>query len=96
MRQVFTFWICLVLAAILALPLRAQEAKKTEPATEQSTEKKKKEYEDFSKVIEDSKTYQGFFNLYQKKENLYCEIQPSQLDEPFLCMISIARGIATR
>ena len=95
MRQVFTFWICLVLAAILALPLSAQEVKETEPTKEQSSEKKKKEYEDFSKVIEDSKTYQGFFNLYQKKENLYCEIQPSQLDVPFLCMISIARGIAT-
>lgn len=95
MRHVFTYWICLVLAGIIALPLIAQEANETKPATEQSTEKKKKEYEDFSKVIEDSKTYQGFFNLYQKKENLYCEIQPSQLDEPFLCMISIARGIAS-
>ena len=95
MRQFFTIWMCLTLTGVLAIPIIAQEKAPDKPATEQTTEKKKKEYEDFSKVIEDSKSYQGYFNLYQKKENLYCEIQPSQLDKPFLCMISIARGIAS-
>ncbi len=95
MRQLITYWICFILTGVLTIPLFAQEKAPAKPATEQTTEKKKKEYEDFSKVIEDSKSHQGFFNLYQKKENLYCEIQPSQLDTPFLCMISIARGIGT-
>jgi len=82
-----TFWICLIAIGGYCFSVSAQEA-----AQETSTEKKK-EFEDFTKVIEDSKNYEGFFKLYQKKENLYCEIQPSQLDEPFLCMISLSRGL---
>ena len=89
-----TFWICLILVSVCCFPIVAQEAAQTTtPTTQQAPAKKKKEFEDFSKVTEDSKSYEGFFKLYQKKENLYCEIQPSQLDKPFLCMISVARGL---
>ena len=94
MRYQLTFWICLILVSVCCLPTVAQEAAQTTtPTTQQAPAKKKKEFEDFSKVTEDSKSYEGFFKLYQKKENLYCEIQPSQLDKPFLCMISVARGL---
>ena len=94
MRYQLTFWICLILVSACCLPTVAQEAAQTAtPTTQQAPAKKKKEFEDFSKVTEDSKSYEGFFKLYQKKENLYCEIQPSQLDKPFLCMISVARGL---
>ena len=94
MRYQLTFWICLILVSLCCLPIVAQEAAQTTtPTTQQAPAKKKKEFEDFSKVTEDSKSYEGFFKLYQKKENLYCEIQPSQLDKPFLCMISVARGL---
>ena len=40
--------------------------------------KKKKEFEDFAKVIEDSKSYEGFFKLYQKKENLEGRTRPDR------------------
>ena len=94
MQRLFTFWICFILTSGFCLPIIAQETKKeAKPATQATPAKQKKEYEDFNKVIEDSKSHQGFFKLYQKKENVYCEIQPSQLNNPFLCMISIARGI---
>ena len=94
MRYQLTFWICLILVSVCCLPTVAQEAAQTtKPTTQEAPAKKKKEFEDFSKVTEDSKSYEGFFKLYQKKENLYCEIQPSQLDKPFLCMISVARGL---
>lgn len=94
MRYQLTFWICLILVSVCCLPTVAQEATQTtKPTTQEAPAKKKKEFEDFSKVTEDSKSYEGFFKLYQKKENLYCEIQPSQLDKPFLCMISVARGL---
>ena len=86
MRHLLTFWICLITISGYCFSVSAQEA--TQPTT------KKKEFEDFSKVIEDSKSYDGFFKLHQKKEKLYCEIQPSQLDQPFLCMTSLARGLA--
>ena len=85
MRYQLTFWVCLILMSIYGLSVSAQEA--AQPA------KTKKEFEDFAKVIEDSKNYDGFFKLYQKKENVYCEIQPSQLDKPFLCMITLSRGL---
>ena len=94
MRYQLTFWVCLILISVCCLPIVAQEAAQTtKSATQEAPAKKKKEFEDFAKVTEDSKNYEGFFKLYQKKENLYCEIQPSQLDKPFLCMISVARGL---
>ena len=89
MRSRSAFWVCVLLISVYCLPVFAQEAADTEKATAP----KKKEFEDFSKVTEDSTSYDGFFKLYKKKENLYCEIQPSQLDMPFLCMISLARGL---
>ena len=96
MRYQLTFWICLILIGAYCFSVSAQEATQpAKPATQEAPAKKKKEFEDFSKVIEDSKSYEGFFKLYQKKENLYCEIQPSQLDKPFLCMISVARGLGS-
>ena len=94
MRYQLTFWICLILIGGYCLSVSAQEAAQpAKPDTQETPAKKKKEFEDFDKVTEDSKSYDGFFKLYQKKENLYCEIQPSQLDKPFLCMISVARGL---
>ncbi|MYC78429.1 zinc-dependent metalloprotease [Candidatus Poribacteria bacterium] len=94
MRYQLTFWICLTVVMGYCFPIVAQEAAQpATPTTQEASAKKKKEFEDFSKVTEDSKSYDGFFKLYQKKENLYCEIQPSQLDKPFLCMISVARGL---
>ena len=94
MRYPLTFWICLMLIGAFCFSVSAQEATQpANPATQKAPAKKKKEFEDFAKVTEDSKSYDGFFKLYQKKENLYCEIQPSQLDKPFLCMISVARGL---
>lgn len=96
MRQLLIFWICIITISGYCLTVSAQEEAKPEETTvKETTTKKKKEFEDFSKVIEDSKSYQGLYRLYQKKENLYCEIEPSQLNKPFLCMISIARGIGT-
>ncbi len=83
MRHLLTFWICLITISGYCISVSAQE-----------TTEKKQEFTDFAKVIEDSKNYDGFFKLYQKKEKLYCEIQPSQLDQPFLCMTSLARGLA--
>ena len=91
MQRQLTFWLCLFLISSCYLPIFAQRA--AQPATQEAPTKPKKEFPDFSKVTEDSKSYQGFFKLYQKKENLYCEIQPSQLNQPFLCMISLARGL---
>ena len=95
MKRLITLLISFTFMSSLSLPIIAQEKTEAKPAAQQTAEKKKKEYEDFSKVTEDSKKYDGYFTLYQKKEDLYCEIKPSQLNKPFLLMASIARGIGT-
>jgi hypothetical protein len=51
-----------------------------------------KKFEEFDKAVKGAKEYEGLFKLYHKDENLYAEIQPHQLEQPFLCPISIARG----
>ena len=95
MRPQPTFCICLILISFYCLSVFAQEATRAaKPAMTEATGKKKKEFEDFDEVIEDSTSYDGLFKLYKKKEKLYCEIQPSQLDQPFLCMTSLSRGLA--
>lgn len=96
MRTQLTFWICLILISLYCLPVFAQEATQSAtPAATAAPAAKKKEFADFAKVTEDSKSYDGLFKLHEKKGNLYCEIQPSQLNKPFLCMISIARGLGS-
>ena len=96
MQRKMIFWIALVCLTVLVgcwITAFAEEAKQPEKTEEKKEPEKKKDFEDFDKVIKDSKSYEGFFKLYQKKTNLYCEIQPDQLDKSFLCMISISRGI---
>ena len=94
MRYPLIFWICLILISGYCLSVSAQEAvQSAKPTTQETRKKTKKEFPDFAKVIENSTSHEGFYKLYQKKENLYCEIQPSQLDQPFLCMITVSRGL---
>ena len=94
MRPLLIFWICLTLIGSYCLSVSAQEAAQpAKPTTQETSKKTKKEFQDFAKVTEDSTSYEGFYKLYQKKENLYCEIQPTQLEQPFLCMITISRGL---
>jgi Met-zincin/Domain of unknown function (DUF5117)/Domain of unknown function (DUF5118) len=52
-----------------------------------------KKFEDFDKIVRGAKFYDGLFKLYQKDDRLYAEIQPHQLNRPFLCPVSIARGV---
>ncbi len=52
-----------------------------------------KKFEDFDQVVKGAKEYEGLFNLYQKDDRLYAEIQPHQFDQPFLCPIAVAHGL---
>jgi hypothetical protein len=52
-----------------------------------------KHYEDFNKVIQGAKEYEGLFKLYQKDDRLYMEIQNHQFERPFLLPMAIARGM---
>jgi hypothetical protein len=52
-----------------------------------------KKFPDFDSVVKGAKLHDGLFKLHHKEDKLYAEIQPAQLDKPFLCPIAIARGM---
>jgi hypothetical protein len=52
-----------------------------------------KKYEDFGKVTQGAKEYEGLFKLYLKDDHLYAEIQNQQFEKPFLLPMAIARGM---
>ncbi|HKQ59530.1 MAG TPA: zinc-dependent metalloprotease, partial [Candidatus Eisenbacteria bacterium] len=54
---------------------------------------KDKPYQEWKKVTKDAEVKRGLFTLYQKRENLYLELAPDQLDKPVLGIFSLARGI---
>jgi hypothetical protein len=49
-------------------------------------------FPDFNTVVKGAKVYEGLFKLHHKDENLYAEIRPNQLNQPFLCPIAVAKG----
>src|SRR5438128_3877259 len=49
-------------------------------------------FADFNTLVRGARVYDGLFRLHQKDENLYMEIKQSQLGQPFLCPIAVARG----
>ncbi|MGO8898740.1 MAG: DUF5117 domain-containing protein, partial [Isosphaeraceae bacterium] len=54
-----------------------------------------KKLQDFNELTKDSKKYDGFITLHEKEQHLYAEIKPSQLEQPILAPIVIARGSAS-
>ena len=80
--------------AMALLPAAGQAAPKpkkgAEPAAAAAADKP---YQDWKKVTKDAEVKKGLFTLYQKRENLYLELRPDQLDRPVLGIWSIARGI---
>jgi hypothetical protein len=58
-------------------------------------EKPDKPYGDWKKLTKDAEVLHGFFTLHRKRENLYLELKPSQLQSPFLSIVSFARGIGS-
>ncbi len=52
-----------------------------------------KKFEEFDKVTRGANVSKGLFTLYQKEDNVFAEIRPDQMNQPFLCPIAIARGL---
>jgi hypothetical protein len=84
-----------VLAALLTCSLAAPSPAAPKPPAKdaESAADKDKPYQDWKKVTKDAEVKRGFFTLYSKRENLYLEIAPGQLDKPVLGIFSLARGI---
>src|SRR5262249_13759656 len=54
-----------------------------------------KPFTEWSKLTKDAEKSAGFFTLWKKRDNLYIEIPKNQLDQPFLYVVSMARGIGS-
>ena len=94
MRYQLTFWICLILIGAFCFSVSAQEATQpAKPATQEAPAKKKKEFEDFSKLLRTVKATRDFSNYIRKKRTSIAKFSPPNWTKPFLCMISVARGL---
>ncbi|MGH7730444.1 MAG: zinc-dependent metalloprotease, partial [Candidatus Eiseniibacteriota bacterium] len=81
----------LLVACLVTLPAAAAPPKG--PAGAAAADDKDKPLQDWKKVTKDAEVKKGFFTLYSKRENLYLELAPDQLDKPVLGIFSLARGI---
>lgn len=48
---------------------------------------------DYEKLTKDAQKYEGYFDFYQKDDNLYLSLSEEQLNQPFLMNFELARGI---
>ena len=86
-----------LIAALAAWPAVAADkppaGKPAGGAPPAAGDEKDKPYADWKKVTKDAEVKKGFFTLYSKRENLYLELKPEQLDQSILGIFSLARGI---
>jgi hypothetical protein len=88
----------LVLAGLLVslaavAPAQAKDKKDDKKGAAAAPPAPEKPYGDWKKLTKDATVKKGWFTLYQKRENLYLEIQPNQLELPILAILSLSRGI---
>jgi uncharacterized protein DUF4953/uncharacterized protein DUF5117 len=83
----------LVASLLLALPALAADKPPAGKPAGAAPDDKDKPYGDWKKLTKDAEVKKGFFTLYSKRENLYLELKPDQLDKPVLGVFSLARGI---
>jgi len=69
----------------------ASKPKSTTPARSGETEKK---FRDFAELTKGAEKIDGFLTLHRKDDHLYAEFKPSQLNQPIIAPIAIARGMA--
>ena len=80
-------------AAALAVAMGSGALWAQEPASKREGPPKK--FRDFAEVVKDADKIDGLFTLHRKDDHLYAEIKPNQLDQPMICPIAIARGMAS-
>ena len=51
-----------------------------------------KKFPEFAKVVKGAKVTEGLFTLHQKDDHVYAELQPQNLDKPYLLPVAVAKG----
>ncbi|QIZ73167.1 DUF5117 domain-containing protein [Oxynema aestuarii AP17] len=109
-RQFLLLFLAFVILPIAwsLVPFKVTGQTETEPPTVESPESAADDdsetndlednLEKFDEAIADTEPQEGLFSLYRndKKNALFLELQPQQLDKNFLCAISLASGIGER
>ncbi len=54
-----------------------------------------KPFGEWSKLTKEAEKKAGFFTLWRKRDNLYLELSKEQLNQPFLYVVSLSRGIGS-
>jgi len=76
--------LCLAAAGMLAPPLTVGSA---------HAAKADKPFEHFGELTKDAEHLSGFFHIYQKRDDVYLEIPVERLEEPFLMIQTLSKGI---
>ncbi|MBW3623511.1 MAG: zinc-dependent metalloprotease [Armatimonadetes bacterium] len=76
---------------------KAQDEKKPDAAEakkdEKKDEKKKDELDDFVEMTKDSEKTEGLFTFYRKKDKLFLELKPEQIERDFIFTITQESGV---
>ncbi len=65
------------------------------PAAAAAAAAPEKPFGEWSKLTKEAEKKAGFFTLWKKRDNLYLELSKEQLNQPFLYVVSLSRGIGS-
>ncbi|MBI5758923.1 MAG: zinc-dependent metalloprotease [Planctomycetales bacterium] len=81
--------VTLVLAGLIVQSTASQSVAQTAPATPAAAPKSP-----YETLLTGAKKVEGMWTLHQKDQQLFLELSPSQLNQNYLVVISIAKGIS--
>ena len=58
--------------------------------------KAKPKYKKWKDVLKDSEAQEGLFTVHTKREDVYFELKESDLDKPYLAILTLSKGMGTR
>ena len=94
----------LVVLALVALASPAAAKKKDQPpkdagknaaAAAPAAAPGDKPFAEWGKFTKDAEQKKGFLTTWKKRDNLYVELAPDQMEKPFLYVVSLSRGIGS-
>src|SRR5689334_25106137 len=72
-----------------------KDAGKTAAAAAPAAAPGDKPFAEWGKFTKDAEQKKGFFTSWKKRDNLYLEIGKDQLEQPFLYIVSLSKGIGS-
>ena len=87
MRRIPALLLSLAAAALVAQPAESQQQ------ADSSASEEKSPYKDFDELMAGATSYEGFFDVYEKGDQLWLAVRPDRLDHEFLMETKIAQGI---